>query len=128
MTLFPAPGRQRQVDLCELELVYKASSRIAKTTQRKLVSENKTKNILLENFIFNFMNTLDSLSTVLLNLHVYKQVLQSSLYLKHTENNEHVQEVINTVLPITIFFTCFQFVEIVLLSHSLIKVVKNCLN
>jgi hypothetical protein len=45
-TLIPAPRRQRQVDLCESEasLVYTASSRTAKATQRNLDSkQNKTK-------------------------------------------------------------------------------------
>ena len=44
MPLIPAPGRQRQVDLCEFEvsLIYKASSRTgSKTTQRNPVLKNK---------------------------------------------------------------------------------------
>ena len=51
MPLTPTLGRQRQVDLCELEtsLAYRASSRIAKAiTQRTPVLKNKnrqTKNI-----------------------------------------------------------------------------------
>ena len=45
MPLIPAEERQKQVDLCEFEvnLVYTASSRTAKTTQRNPVSKNKTK-------------------------------------------------------------------------------------
>ena len=44
--LIPVLGRQRQVDLCDLEasLVYKASSRTARTiTQRNSVSKQKQK-------------------------------------------------------------------------------------
>ena len=43
--LILALGRQRQADLYEFEtsLVYKASSRIARATQRNSVSKNKTK-------------------------------------------------------------------------------------
>ena len=43
MPLVPALGRQRQADLCELEasLVYRASSRIARTAQRNSVSKKK---------------------------------------------------------------------------------------
>ena len=38
-----APRRQRQVDVCEFQasLVYRASSRTAKTTQRNPVSKNQ---------------------------------------------------------------------------------------
>ena len=45
MPLFPALRRQRQVDLFEFEasLVYRASSRTARTTQRHPVSKNKQK-------------------------------------------------------------------------------------
>ena len=40
MSLIPALGRQRQVDLCELEvsLVYRVSSRTARAIQRNPVS------------------------------------------------------------------------------------------
>ena len=47
MHLISALGRQRQVDLCEFKssLVYKASSRIARATQRNPVSKiNKQTN------------------------------------------------------------------------------------
>ena len=46
MPLIPALGRQRQVDLSELEasLVYKASSRTARATHRNRVSENRKQN------------------------------------------------------------------------------------
>jgi hypothetical protein len=45
MPLIPALGRQRQEDLCEFEanLIYRASSRTARATQRKTHLE-KTKN------------------------------------------------------------------------------------
>ena len=45
-SVIPALERQRQVDFCEFEasLVYKASSRIAKATQRNPVSKNKQTN------------------------------------------------------------------------------------
>jgi hypothetical protein len=47
MPLIPALGRQRQVDLCELEasLVYRVSSRTASAIQRNPVmkKQNKTK-------------------------------------------------------------------------------------
>jgi hypothetical protein len=41
----PALRRKRQVELCEFKasLVYRASSRIARATQRNRVSKNKTK-------------------------------------------------------------------------------------
>jgi hypothetical protein len=41
MTLIPALGRQRKVDLCEFKvsLVYRTSTRIAKTPQRNPVSK-----------------------------------------------------------------------------------------
>jgi hypothetical protein len=41
--LNPALGRQRQVELCEFQtsLVYRGSSRIAKTTQRNPVLKNQ---------------------------------------------------------------------------------------
>ena len=43
--LIPAPRKQRQADLCELEaiLVYRASSRTARATQRNPVLKNETK-------------------------------------------------------------------------------------
>jgi hypothetical protein len=43
-TLIPALGRQRQVELCEFKdsLVYRASSRTAKATQRNPVSNKQT--------------------------------------------------------------------------------------
>ena len=45
MPLIPALGRQRQVHLCEFKasLVYGASSRKAKATQRNPVLKDKTK-------------------------------------------------------------------------------------
>ena len=46
VSLIPALGKQRQVDLCEFEasLVYRASSRTVRAvTQRNPVSENKQK-------------------------------------------------------------------------------------
>jgi hypothetical protein len=45
MPLIPALGRQRQVDLCELEasLVYRVISRRASAIQRNPVMKNKTK-------------------------------------------------------------------------------------
>jgi flagellar biosynthesis/type III secretory pathway protein FliH len=45
MTVTPALGRQRQVDLYEFEasLVYKVSSRTARVTQRNPVSKNQKK-------------------------------------------------------------------------------------
>ena len=48
MPLIPASGRQRQVDVCESEasLAYRVSSRIARATQRNLVS--KKERILIE--------------------------------------------------------------------------------
>jgi hypothetical protein len=46
-TLIPALGRQRQVDLCEFKanLVYKASSRIAKAMQRNPDLKNKQRKV-----------------------------------------------------------------------------------
>jgi hypothetical protein len=46
MSLIPACGRQRQVDLCEFgaSLVYRARSRTARTMQRDPFSKNKNKN------------------------------------------------------------------------------------
>jgi hypothetical protein len=46
MPLIPAPGRKRQVDYCEFEanLVYRTSSRTARTTQRNLVSKTTNPN------------------------------------------------------------------------------------
>ena len=43
--LIPALSKQRKVDLCEFEtsLVYRASSRTARATQRSPVSKNKKK-------------------------------------------------------------------------------------
>jgi hypothetical protein len=43
MSLTPAIGRKRQVDLCEFKasLIYKASFRIAKATQRNHVLKKK---------------------------------------------------------------------------------------
>lgn len=40
MVLTPAPGRQKQVDVCEFKasLVYVESSRLARTTQQDSVS------------------------------------------------------------------------------------------
>jgi hypothetical protein len=45
MHLTPALNRQRQADLCDFEasLVYRASSRTAKATERNPVSKIKTK-------------------------------------------------------------------------------------
>jgi hypothetical protein len=45
MPLIPAFRRQRQVDLCEFKasLVYRASSRTARATQRNPVSKKKKK-------------------------------------------------------------------------------------
>jgi hypothetical protein len=42
--LFPAQGRQRQADICELEvsLVDRENSRTARATQRNPILENKT--------------------------------------------------------------------------------------
>jgi hypothetical protein len=44
--LIPELGRQRQADLCEVEasLVYRASSRIARATQRNPAPPNKQTN------------------------------------------------------------------------------------
>jgi hypothetical protein len=44
--LIPTLGRQRQVDLCELEasLVYRVSSRVARATHRNPVLKNKAQN------------------------------------------------------------------------------------
>ena len=43
MPLFPGLGRQRQADLCEFEasLVYRMSSRTARTTQRNQLKKQK---------------------------------------------------------------------------------------
>jgi hypothetical protein len=43
----PVPTRQRQVDLCEFKtsLLYRASSRTDRATQRNPVSNNKNKEI-----------------------------------------------------------------------------------
>jgi len=43
MSLIPVLGRQRQVDLCEFEasLLYRMSSKTARTTQRNPVSKKK---------------------------------------------------------------------------------------
>ena len=45
MPLVPALGRQRQVGLCEFKaiMVYRASSRTARATQRNPVSKNLKK-------------------------------------------------------------------------------------
>jgi hypothetical protein len=48
MPLIPALGRQKQVDLCESEasLVYRASFRIARATERNYVSKKRKKVII----------------------------------------------------------------------------------
>jgi hypothetical protein len=50
LPIIPALKRQRQVDLCEFKtsLVYRASSRTARVTQRNPVSKNKNPNLKLQ--------------------------------------------------------------------------------
>ena len=47
MPLIPALRRQKQIDLCEFKVspVYRASSRVARATQRKHGSKKVNKNV-----------------------------------------------------------------------------------